>query len=734
MPLESIVIERCILIVEDDQDFSDSITEILTAKGYVIKAACSVNSAEQLITEFDAQVALIDIRLGRTSGINLISKFKEISPGILCILITAYADSETAIKALKQGAYDYLIKPFQIEELLHTLDRCYEKILTDYKQERAEELLRESEERYRSLIETATDAIILADGEGKITSINQSAEIIFGYNKDEICGKPLTQLMPERFRKAHSEGIKRATETGVLHTAGKTIEVRGLRKDNKEFSLELSIAIWKVGDKTFYGGIIRDISERKSTEENLRKLSQAVEQSPATVIITDTEGNIEYVNPKFCELTGYSCEEVLGQNPRILKSGDKSPEEYKDLWDTITSGREWRGEFHNKKKNGELFWEQASVSPIKNEAGEITHFLAVKENITERKKAEKQMQEKEKQLRQAQKMEAVGTLAGGVAHDFNNMLTSIIGYTEITMDNLDEESNNYNNLKQVLNASFHARDIVAQLMAYTRKTKEDKIPLQIDKIISDTLKLLSSSLPISISLQKEIEEDIQIIMGNATQIQQVLMNLCINAEQAMPEGGTLKVTLKNLDLDKFEVLPGHEISGAYVLLSVEDNGIGMDKATVERVFDPFFTTKEVGKGTGLGLSTVYGIVKQQHGYITVDSEKGKGTSFNIYLPAIKQGTKTISAEKPVKTGKESALFEDKERGLGRIETEISKNEITINIHGNASISKTEKDKLLEFYVLSRSEQKKIVVNCTSNVQQSLKKDGFDKFLEIKVSK
>ncbi|MFQ5717693.1 MAG: PAS domain S-box protein, partial [Nitrospinales bacterium] len=251
--------------------------------------------------------------------------------------------------------------------------------------------LARSEKLIRSILSSAVDGIISIDEHGIVELFNPAAERMFGYRADEIIGKTVTLLMPEPYKSEHGEYMRNYLRTGKSNIIGIGIEVVGQRKNGSIFPMELAVSEVRLDDRRLFAGIARDISERKKMEEKIRQFSRAVEQSPASVMITDTHGNIEYANLKFTQVTGYSFEEVEGKNPRFLKSGEQPAEIYKVLWDTISSGKEWRGEFHNKKKNGELFWEVVSVSPIKNQDGETTHFLAVKEDITARKRTQEEI-------------------------------------------------------------------------------------------------------------------------------------------------------------------------------------------------------------------------------------------------------------------------------------------------------------------------------------------------------
>jgi len=391
--------------------------------------------------------------------------------------------------------------------------------------------------------------------------------------------------------------------------------------------------------------------------ESLIKLSLAIEQSPVSIMITDAAGDIEFTNPKFTEVTGYAGEEVIGKNPRFLKSGESPQEAYKTLWAGISSGNVWRGEFHNRKKNGELFWEAASISPVRNAEGIITHFIAIKEDITELKKLEEQ-------LRQSQKLEAIGQLAGGIAHDFNNMLTAIIGYAHLLAMKIDKDSELKLFVDQIRSAAEKSTNLTRQLLAFSRKQEIAPEETDLNVLIKGMEKLLLRLISEDIELKTELVKRDLIVMVDPGQIEQVVMNLCANARDAMPGGGVLAIGTEIVELDETYVkTQGLAGSGKYALMSVTDTGMGMDEKTRQRIFEPFFTTKELGKGTGLGLSIVYGIIKQHNGNITIYSEPGKGTTFKIYLPLAKSGLEDTKAVEPVhpRGGTETILIaEDNE--------------------------------------------------------------------------
>jgi two-component system cell cycle sensor histidine kinase/response regulator CckA len=392
---------------------------------------------------------------------------------------------------------------------------------------------------------------------------------------------------------------------------------------------------------------LRARNEQQRAEEEIRKLSHAVEQSANIVIITDAQGYIEYANPRFTETTGYTLEEAIGQHTRILKSGHMPPEEYKRLWETITAGKEWRGEFHNKRKTGELYWESASISPIKNADGVITHFLAVKEDITESKRAEAAQARLEEQLRQAQRMECIGRLASGVAHDFNNLLTVIRGDCDLVRPSRPIGDPRTGDLEQIRLAGERAAGLTRQLLAFSRQQVMAPTVLDLNDLVTNLHKMLGRLIGEDITLSTILQPGLWSITADPGQIEQVIMNLAVNARDAMPTGGRLTIETDNVRLDESYAQTHLEAPiGPCVMLAVTDTGHGMDKPTQARIFEPFFTTKEPDKGTGLGLATVYGIVKQSGGDIMVYSEPGQGTIFKIYLPASETALKSPVIAQP----------------------------------------------------------------------------------------
>ena len=369
--------------------------------------------------------------------------------------------------------------------------------------------------------------------------------------------------------------------------------------------------------------------EQQSTEESLRKLSRAVEQSADAVVITDSHGVIEYVNPAFETLTGYSPAEAHGQTPRILKSGEQGAEVYQEMWRTILAGDVFRGILVNRKKNGELYYVEESICPVRDSDGHITHFISNGRDLTERIRLEAQ-------LLQAQKMDAIGRLAGGVAHDFNNLLTIITSYSELALDSVPENSPLEAKIQEILQAARRAAELTRQLLAFSRKQPQALRVVDLNSVVSTIAKTLPRLIGEDIDFAFARGEGLGRVRIDPVQLEQVLMNLAANARDAMPQGGHLQIETSDVHLDddyvhgKPAVIP----KGHYALITVSDDGSGIPPEDLPHIFEPFYTTKPSGKGTGLGLATVYGIVKQNNGFIWVYGEPGAGTVFKIYLPCV----------------------------------------------------------------------------------------------------
>lgn len=404
-----------------------------------------------------------------------------------------------------------------------------------------------------------------------------------------------------------------------------------------------------------------EITERKKAEQQVQLQASALEAAANAVVITDINGLIQWINKAYTKLTGYAFEESIGQSLPLYKSEKQDEAFYSSMWDEITSGEVWHGQLINRRKDNSLYMEEMTITPVRDTKKLITHFIAIKQDITHEI-------EMEKKLRQAQKMEAIGTLTGGIAHDFNNILYAILGYSEMAINAIDPESKAYKYIERVVNAGKRAADLVEHILTFSRNVDQERQPIQIQYVIKEALKLLKGTLPATIKIQQNIDVNCRPIFADPTQIHQVIMNLCTNAYHAMREnGGILQVKLAEIAIDAKQAAKHPElVVGQYVRLTVKDTGHGMEESVIQKIFEPFFTTKKVGEGTGLGLSTVLGIVKAHKAAILVNSKPGQGAQFDVLFPAYEEVQITeekVEAEPEISEGSESVMVVDDEKSL-----------------------------------------------------------------------
>ncbi len=517
--------------------------------------------------------------------------------------------------------------------------------ITERKQ--AEEALQNAKNFMDSIIGSMADILVVISPTGEVVMVNQATCRLLGFFEEEIIGKPANMLLEEDSSENRERPVKRSVlRRLVKNDSIKNVEVYLLKKSGEKIPALLSGSVMR-NDRGKIQGVVClaiDMTERKQIEFERNRLISAIEQSGEIIIITDTKGIIQYVNRHFEYVTGYTKGEAVGQNPRILKSNMQDEAFYREMWEHISSGKTWEGRIVNRKKDGMLFTEEATISPMKDAAGRIVNYVAVKRDITEQLRLQNEKVELEKQYYQAQKVESIGRLAGGVAHDLNNLLSPIIGYGEMLMDDLDPDEDRREFVDEILQAGFRARNLVRQLLAFSRKQTLEYRPVDMNKVVLDFEKLLKRTIREDIAIEIIPSPDIGKVMADIGQIEQVIMNLSVNAQDAMPEGGQLTIETSSATLDKAYASkhPGVQ-PGLYVMLAISDTGYGMDDKTREQIFEPFFSTKGE-QGTGLGLATVYGIIKQHDGNIWVYSEPGVGTTFKAYLPV----SKDVSAKEKIR--------------------------------------------------------------------------------------
>ena len=417
-----------------------------------------------------------------------------------------------------------------------------------------------------------------------------------------------------------------------------------------------------------------EMGERKKAEAMVHIQTAALTSTALGVMITDREGIITWTNPAFTTCTGYTAEEAIGKTPRILKSGKQDEAFYQNLWDTILGGDVWQGAIINRKKDESIYPEELSITPVSNAEGVITHFVSVRQDITERKKGEADKESLQIQFLQSQKMEAVGRLAGGIAHDFNNLLTSIIGFGGLALEALEDGHPVRADIEEMLHAGNSASQLTQQLLAFSRKEVVEPEVLNLNDMVGSMDKLLWRTLGEDVELVTVLTTDPGSIKADRGQLEQVIMNLAVNARDAMPKGGRLTLRTYRSHIDETDCRKYNGATpGDYVILSVSDSGIGIPEHVREHIFEPFFTTKGL-QGTGLGLSTVYGIATQYGGVITVDSETGKGSEFKVCFPVIDgdAGLKAYSPDESVRGGSETILVVEDQDSVMRLTSRILK--------------------------------------------------------------
>ncbi|HET7535609.1 MAG TPA: PAS domain S-box protein [Candidatus Didemnitutus sp.] len=490
----------------------------------------------------------------------------------------------------------------------------------------------------KAVIHSSPLGVIACSADGQVLMANAAAARFAGTDIHGVCRLNFREL-------------KSWQDTGLLALADEALMSGEEKTYRGPHTTAFGRAVW--AEAHFipfdYAGrrhlllMISDETANRRATEGLHLLNAAVQAAPDGWVITDAEGAIEFVNPAFTELTGYIAPEVIGRNPSFLQSGRQDSGFYAAMWDTINRGEVWRGELENRRKDGTIYQEKMTIAPVRSAQGRIEHFVAIKHDISGQKRLELQMA-------RAQRLESIGLIASGIAHDLNNMLSPImLSIGILRMRHADAET--VESLRLMENAAHRGAAVVRQVLTFARGVEGERVPLVPKHLIKEVAELARETFPREISVSVDLASDLNHVNGDVTQLHQVLLNLAVNARDAMPEGGRLTLHAENTVVDLVraaqQVVPVR--AGDYVVLGIRDTGTGITPEVLERIFEPFFTTKPRDKGTGLGLSTVFGIVRSHGGFIEVETELGRGTDFRVLLPAVKQSVdpSTPTEAKPV---------------------------------------------------------------------------------------
>jgi len=643
-----------ILVVEDENIVALDIKRNLEKFGYQVTDMCSSGEeALEVVARERPQLVLMDIQLqGELDGIETAEKIRS-TYYIPVVMLTAYADEATLDRVKVTEPFGYIIKPFEERELRTVIEMAL------YRNDMERKLV-ERKKLFFTTLRSINDAVVVTDNDSKIQFLNPVAEKLAGISDQNANGMLYSSLFK--------------LENLTINDKFSDFANRCRRLKTKENTLLVEEKIAPLLDETDTRSgnviVLHDVTEQIQAEEDLKtneeKYRRFFEEDLSGNFVTDNSGVIEDCNSSFVRLLGYSNRDnLIGVN---INEFFDNKEDADLLWERLYeegSIRLFETAFRSAK--GKPLTVLANIIAQVNKDNSIGEVKGYVLDTTERKHLEEQ-------LRQSQKMEAIGRLAGGIAHDFNNLLTVIMGYSNIVLEGMQEDSQWYGDIIGIQNAVKKAVTLTRQLLAFSRHQVLKPEIVDINKLIEDMKKMIRRLITENIDMHAYLDADKTNIKVDPGQLEQVIINLVVNAKDAMPEGGTLIIQTENIQVEKQRPLIISELPpGQYVVMTMRDNGQGMDSTLIEKIFDPFFTTKEKGKGTGLGLSTVYGIVQQSNGYIDVETEKGKGTAFHLYFPL---SSEVIAAKKPEKSlmgvdnGNEMILVVEDEDAVRKFITKI----------------------------------------------------------------
>lgn len=634
-----------ILYVEDDALAARLLQKRLNRAGYEVDLAADGEEGLSKWLSGSYSLLALDHDMPKKKGLEVIRELAARGPLPPALMITGHGNEMVAVEAMKLGADDYIIKDTEagyLDLVPHRIEEALARRRMRQESLRMEDELKVRTEMFSRVFQTAPYIMIVVDREGRVKNINRAGvdfsrkpEIeLLGLQGGEVfnclnaadsheCGTweecalcPVRQRIRHTFRTGESIYNEEARLL-VRSPSGQTA-----------FDMLISTALIQAEGESMVLVTIADMTGRKQAESERLLLATAIEQASESVEITDSNHEIAYVNPAYERISGYARQELIGQKANLLATEMHHPSLYEDIWKAIEEGKTWAGTLVSRKKDGTLFQEEVTISPVRDKSGEIVNFVAVKRDVTNEVMLEQELLE-------TQRTKAMGTLAGGIAHDFNTLLQVINGYADMALLDVREGQPGHFELLEIRQAGKTAADLTRGLLSFSRRVESKPRPLDLNTVIPEVARMLKRTLPKVIDIRLNLAKAMDMINADPGQIRQLVVNLCVNARDAMPKGGRITIDTRNVYLSE-ECCKSELIAepGNYVLLSIAHTGVGMDACTRERMFDPFFTSRMVGNTGGLGLSVVLGIVKSHGGNIVYHSGSEEGSAFNMYFPAL----------------------------------------------------------------------------------------------------
>ncbi|MBI4881557.1 MAG: PAS domain S-box protein [Planctomycetes bacterium] len=655
-----------VLIVDDDP-VTLRLMKAALGREFDVSTTVSPKAALRTLEEDPPDILVTDLMMDEMSGEDLLRVVKEEHPGVVTLVLTGTAGKAEAISAFKLGAYDLLEKPCQADIVRQSLRRACRAIKAESLNRRLLQELSSAvtetqrrEAQLRTVLDTASNGIISLDGSGAVLSFNRAAQTMFACAEADALGRPLRDFVEGDPRDADQDLTRRILLGSASRAGGRPLEGIGRRGDGSTFPLEMSVGETQDGADRRYSVIVRDITERRESEQEVRRLLTALEQAGDAILITDPQGTIQYVNAALVAATGFAASEVIGRNPRIFSSGRHDAGFYRELWDTISSGRTWTGSFFNRRKDGSIIEEQATISPVRDESGGIAGYVCVKHEVTQQRALEEQ-------LRQAQKLEAIGQLAAGIAHEINTPtqfvgdnvrfleeafgdILGLLGVLEqlsaaVVQGGASAEQGEEarqaigaadlaylkseipTSIQQSLEGVRRVMEIVRAMKDFSHMGGSEMKNLDLNRAVLSTATVSRNEWKYVADLETDLDPELPAVPCLAGELNQVFLNMIVNASHAIADKA------KGNPAQRGKITISTRRGDDCVEVRIADTGTGIPDEVRPRIFDPFFTTKEVGKGTGQGLAIAHNVIVKKHkGTIAVESAVGEGTTFIIRLP------------------------------------------------------------------------------------------------------